>query len=207
MSETSDVASAILALKAIAIIREKDEKSARAEAIRLLGSGIRIVEVSLTTPGALDTIAWLQESEGDPDRHIGVGTVLTPADVDRAKSAGAEFIVSPISSPALLESARQHGLTSVVGALTPTECYNAATAGADFVKLFPATLWSPKEMAGMLQALPALRLVPTGGVTLETAPEWIASGAVALGLGGALRREPAARITERLAALAASPVR
>ncbi|HEU0256355.1 MAG TPA: bifunctional 4-hydroxy-2-oxoglutarate aldolase/2-dehydro-3-deoxy-phosphogluconate aldolase [Microbacteriaceae bacterium] len=202
----SSAAAAIRETKTIAIIREKSEEAARQEATRLLGCGVRVVEVSLVTPGALDVLRWMNDSLHSAGRHFGAGTVLTADDARAAKKAGAEFIVSPISSLALLGAAHEAGMTSVVGALTPTECHEAATGGADFVKLFPASLWSPKDMKGLLQALPTLRLVPTGGVTLDSATRWIEAGAVALGLGGTLRRAGDAAVAALLADLAATSV-
>lgn len=185
----SIVADAIIETKIIAIIRERSEEDARREAERLLDAGIRVIEVSLSTPNALDAVRWMNDTLHQDGLHFGVGTVLEVDDVKRAADAQAGFIVSPISSTGMVEMSRQLGLVSVVGAMSPSECYAAASAGADFVKLFPARLWSPSGAKDLIQALPMLRLVPTGGVRLEDAAEWIKAGVVALGLGGALRSE------------------
>jgi len=137
--------------------------------------------------------------------HFGVGTVLTAQDVQDAAAAGAAFIVSPISSSGLVGAARQLGLASVVGALTPTECVTATDAGADLVKLFPAKIWAPYTVKALLQALPLLKLVPTGGMRMSDAQAWLAAGAVALGIGSGLREVGSAADTRRAIASLARP--
>lgn len=186
---SSAVAEAIVASRIIAIIRERLEEDARREAERLLEGGLRVIEVSLSTPNALGVVQWMNETLHRDGLYFGVGTVLGAEDVRRAADAGARFIVSPVSSNALIDTSKELALVSVVGAMSPSECHVAASAGADFVKLFPARLWSPSGVKDLLQALPMLRLVPTGGVGLDDAADWITAGAVAVGLGGALRRQ------------------
>lgn len=204
MNGSVDVA--IAQSRLIGIVREPTAAAARAEAQRLLDAGIRAVEVSMSTPDALSVVEWLRERIPGDDVHVGAGTVLRADQVDRAADAGAEFIVSPISSGELLVATTARGLASVVGAMTPTECYDAVSSGADFIKLFPASMWNVSSMRDLLQALPTLRLVPTGGVTVANATEWLDAGAAAVGAGGALRRlSDPDRLADFIRGLAAEP--
>jgi len=117
--------------------------------------------------------------------------------------AGARLLVTPTLEPEVISTAQRYGAATVIGTATPTEMLRAQSLGADLVKIFPASQWTPKTLADVLQALPQLRCVPTGGVTLDNAPDWIAAGAVAVGIGSALTRgdDPAARVSTLLAAL------
>jgi 2-dehydro-3-deoxyphosphogluconate aldolase/(4S)-4-hydroxy-2-oxoglutarate aldolase len=200
------VIAAIAESRLIGIVRESTPDEARAEVRRLVDAGTRAIEVSLSTPDALSVVRWMRRDVAGDDVHIGVGTVLSPEQVDQAAEAGAEFVVSPISSTELLAATAGHGLASVVGCMTPTECFAAAAHGADFVKLFPASMWNTGSMRDLLQALPTLRLVPTGGVTVGNAREWLDAGAAALGAGGALRRltDPG-RLADFIRGLAENP--
>jgi 2-dehydro-3-deoxyphosphogluconate aldolase/(4S)-4-hydroxy-2-oxoglutarate aldolase len=190
---TSPVTEAISHGRVVSIVRERSAADARAEVGRLVDAGARVIEVSLGTPGALDVVRWMVGEFAGRDVHFGVGTVRTVADVDAGADAGAAFAVSPLSNGAVVAAARARGLVGVFGAMTPSECYAAAADGSEFVKLFPARVWSPKGLKDLLQALPDLRIVPTGGVSIEDADAWLDAGAAALGLGGALRRERSAR--------------
>jgi 2-dehydro-3-deoxyphosphogluconate aldolase/(4S)-4-hydroxy-2-oxoglutarate aldolase len=187
----------------VAIVRTKDSESALANARLLLESGLRVLEVALTTPGALGVITQLRAEAAD-DVLIGAGTVT---DLDAAKAAieaGAQFLVSPNVRADVIELAGRHGVATIPGCLTPTEMVDAMTAGATAVKIFPAHLWTPSALAGMLEALPQLACVPTGGVSPETAPDWIAAGAVAVGMGASLTKadDPAAQARTLQAAIA-----
>lgn len=185
---TNPVFHAIAQSRLIGIVRESTPDEARAEVRRLADAGVRAIEVSLSTPDAWSVVSWMRRDIAGDEVHIGVGTVLSADQADRSAEAGAEFIVSPISSADLLAASAAHGMVSVVGCMTPSECYAAAAHGADFVKLFPASMWNTGSMRDLLQALPALRLVPTGGVTVDNARQWLDAGAAAVGAGGALRR-------------------
>jgi 2-dehydro-3-deoxyphosphogluconate aldolase/(4S)-4-hydroxy-2-oxoglutarate aldolase len=171
----------------------------------LLAAGARVVEVSLTTPGALSVVEEAATSAGR-DVVLGVGTVLDPTDVRLAHLAGARLIVTPTFDPDVVRCARRYGVASVVGCGSATEMLSALSSGADAVKLFPASTWTPADLKGLLQALPQLPVVPTGGVSLATAADWVAAGAVAVGLGSALSEgdvgETGARIQQLRARLA-----
>ncbi len=190
------VLGALRAQRVMAIVRAGDAEQAYTAATRLVGAGLRVVEVSLGTPQALDAVERLVRRH-DGVAAIGVGTVLDAADVDRAAGIGASFIVAPTLNPAVVTAAAAHGLASFPGCATPSEMWQAAGLGATGVKIFPASLWTPRALADLLHALPGLRCVPTGGVRLDDIPAWLAAGALAVGLGSALAGESAvARVLE-----------
>jgi 2-dehydro-3-deoxyphosphogluconate aldolase/(4S)-4-hydroxy-2-oxoglutarate aldolase len=198
----ADVAGAIRAQRVIAIVRAATAEDAHAAATALLHAGLRAVEVSLVTPGALEVISDLAGTR-HPAAHIGVGTVLRPRQVADAARAGAEFVVSPTFDAEVVSATTARDLLSVPGVATPTEAVRATFLGADLVKLFPASTWSPAVMGDVLAALPDLAFVPTGGVSLDDASAWIGAGAVAVGLGGALTRGEPGDIPGRVSALLA----
>jgi 2-dehydro-3-deoxyphosphogluconate aldolase / (4S)-4-hydroxy-2-oxoglutarate aldolase len=202
----TEAVDAITSSRIIAIVREHSADAAKREVDRLLAAGVRAIEVSLTTPGALDVAGWMMTNKANDDGvYVGVGTVLTAQDVRDAAAIGASFIVSPISSTGLIAACTELGLASVVGAMTPTECVAATDAGADLVKLFPAKNWTLGTLKGLLEALPFLRLVPTGGMRLTEARDWLDAGAVALGMGGGLRGEGSAAQLRRAILSIAKP--
>jgi 2-dehydro-3-deoxyphosphogluconate aldolase/(4S)-4-hydroxy-2-oxoglutarate aldolase len=189
---TQGVIEAITGGRVVSIVRERSASEARGEVIRLVKAGAQAIEVSLGTPDALDVVRWMVDEFAGHGVQCGVGTVLTVDQVHAAADIGARFVVSPIGSNTLVSAARGRGMVGVFGAMTPTECFAAVADGAEFVKLFPARAWTPNGLRDLLQAMPNLRIVPTGGLSLDDADSWLAAGAVALGLGGALRRESSA---------------
>jgi 2-dehydro-3-deoxyphosphogluconate aldolase/(4S)-4-hydroxy-2-oxoglutarate aldolase len=122
----------------------------------------------------------------NPAAIIGVGTVLNPQTATSAIRAGAQFVVSPIFDPAIIEAAHAHDKMCIPGAFTPTEIFAAHKAGADIVKVFPSTSLGPMYFKDVLAPLPQLKLTPTGGVDLGNAADWIRAGAVCIGVGSAL---------------------
>jgi 2-dehydro-3-deoxyphosphogluconate aldolase/(4S)-4-hydroxy-2-oxoglutarate aldolase len=147
--------------------------------------GIAAVEVTMTMPGALAGLEELtRRMPGDV--LIGVGSVLDADTARRAIEAGARYVVSPIFEPEVLEEAHRQGVPAMPGAFTPTEILHAHRAGADVVKVFPAEVFGPAFIRGVLAPMPFLRLMPTGGVTPENVGDWIRAGAAAIGLGSAL---------------------
>ncbi|GAB3311686.1 bifunctional 4-hydroxy-2-oxoglutarate aldolase/2-dehydro-3-deoxy-phosphogluconate aldolase [Epidermidibacterium keratini] len=185
----------------VAIVRTTSTDDARAQVATLLDAGLRVVEVSLTTPGAIEVIA---EYADTPDAVIGAGTVLDTTAAQNVIDAGAQIIVSPDFNEDVVRLAADRDIASLPGCLTPTEMMRATRAGATAVKIFPAHIWTPGALSGMLQALPDLRCVPTGGVSPGSAPDWIGAGAVAVGVGAALTRvdDPAAQARALLASIA-----
>ncbi|MEV2269690.1 bifunctional 4-hydroxy-2-oxoglutarate aldolase/2-dehydro-3-deoxy-phosphogluconate aldolase [Nonomuraea africana] len=172
--------------RVIGIIRASSADLAVSYGTRLAAAGLGAIEVSLSTPDALDAIGTLVAQERDA--LVGAGTVIDPHQAVLAIEAGARFLVCPTLSTEVIRTGNRHGVPVVAGASTPTEIVAALEAGADLVKLFPASQSSPKALRDLLQALPHAPIVPTGGITSATAAEWIAAGAVAVGMGGELTR-------------------
>ena len=148
--------------------------------------GIPIVELTMTVPGAVDVIAQLAKSMGN-DVLVGAGTVLDAEAAQRCLDAGAQFLVSPGFDAGTVQLAKKAGILIMAGALTPTEVITAWKAGSDFVKIFPCgTIGGAKYIKALKAPLPQVPMVPTGGVNLDTAAEFLRSGADALGIGGEL---------------------
>jgi 2-dehydro-3-deoxyphosphogluconate aldolase / (4S)-4-hydroxy-2-oxoglutarate aldolase len=177
--------------RVVAVVRQRNAASALAQARTLLDAGLRIIEISLTTPGAWEAIERLVTLCADRDDVTpGVGTVHTPDEVHRAADLGARFVISPTLSRPVLDAAQERGIATVPGCLTPTEMWQATQWGADAVKIFPASLWTPADLAGMLEALPSLRCVPTGAIGPGEVLQWLAAGALAVGMGSSLTTLP-----------------
>jgi len=159
-----------------------------AGALVLAEEGVEALEFPLTSPGAL---AALSEAAGalDGQAVVGAGTVRNVDDARRAIDAGACFVVSPNVSVPVIEHALAHDTTALPGAFTPTEITVATEAGAELVKLFPAASHRPEFLRQLRAPLPHVGVVPTGGIALEAASEWLAAGAVALGVGTPLTGE------------------
>jgi len=193
--------------RVVAIIRASKAEDARAAAQQVLDTGLGVIEVSLTTPGGLDVIADLRHQY--PDVIVGAGTVLDEATARLAVLAGAQILISPTLVEAVVATALRYGVIALPGCSSPTEMMRALQLGAGAVKLFPASVWTPEDLHGLRQALPQLPLVPTGGVTVETAPEWIAAGALAVGMGSGLTQggpsEASRRVRDLRVALKAVP--
>jgi len=154
------------------------------EAIR--AGGISIVEVTMTIPGAIEVIGQLAKTAGS-DVLIGAGTVLDARTAQQCIDAGAEFLVSPGFDAQTVEFAREKGILVIPGALTPTEIIMAWNAGGDLIKIFPCgAVGGAKYIKALKGPLPQVPLIPTGGVNLDTAADFILAGAEALGVGGEL---------------------
>lgn len=186
----------------IGIVRTDSAEAAVRSARQIWAAGVPVVEVAVTTPGALEAIAELAD-DAPEGCLLGAGTVLDAASARQAMTAGARLLVTPTLAEDVISTARRAGTATVIGTATPTEMLRAQTLGADLVKVFPASQWSPRALADVLQALPQLRCVPTGGITPDDTAEWIRSGAVAVGIGSALTKgpDPAAAVRRLLAAV------
>jgi 2-dehydro-3-deoxyphosphogluconate aldolase/(4S)-4-hydroxy-2-oxoglutarate aldolase len=169
----------------IAVVRARNARQVPALAEALVAGGVIAVEVTMTTPNALDAIRATAATLG-PCGLVGVGTVLDAATAAAAIAAGAQFVVSPICRTDLIAVAHAAGKPVMLGAYTPTEAQQAHEAGADFVKLFPADGLGAGYVKALRAPLPHLRLVPTGGVDLETIPALVQAGCVAVGAGSSL---------------------
>ena len=151
----------------------------------LTGEGVRAVEVTLNSPGALRMIEMIASRLGT-EFAIGAGTVLLQNEVGMVAGAGASFIVSPNRDTAVIETTKRVGLASFPGCFTPSEIVEARAAGADAIKLFPARLISPELLADLRGPLDGIRFVPTGGIGPDRAPEYRRAGAFAIGVGSGL---------------------
>ncbi|MFG3119029.1 bifunctional 4-hydroxy-2-oxoglutarate aldolase/2-dehydro-3-deoxy-phosphogluconate aldolase [Streptomyces sp. NPDC048197] len=200
-----EITRAALAQRVFAIVRSKTYDEASATADTLLSAGITTLEISLTTPFALEAVTTLTRELGE-DAVIGAGTVLDAMSARMAVDAGARFLVSPSLDPEVIRTAHRYGVPVFPGVSTPAEIVRALELGADALKLFPASAYDPSWLTEVRAALPQAPLLPTGGVTVDSAPEWIAAGAVAVGMGAALsegdRDTVAKRAAELLARLA-----
>jgi 2-dehydro-3-deoxyphosphogluconate aldolase / (4S)-4-hydroxy-2-oxoglutarate aldolase len=194
--DREEVVARIRARRVVAVLRCAEPVAVGTAVIE---GGVDVVEVPLNVPGALAAISSLSTSF--PSALVGAGTVMTAADADAALAAGARFLLSPVLRPEVVAAAHAAGAAAAPGAFTPTEIDACMHAGADLVKLFPADRLTPADLRVLLAALPGARLVPTGGITAADAAAWLAAGAVAVGVGGALTRAPE-RAPELLAALA-----
>jgi 2-dehydro-3-deoxyphosphogluconate aldolase/(4S)-4-hydroxy-2-oxoglutarate aldolase len=167
-------------------VRAASAQQAMQAAAAVCAGGIPIVEITMTVPGATDVIAQLAKTMGN-DVIIGAGTVLDAEAAERCIDVGAEFLVSPGFDLATVQFAKQQGILIMAGALTPTEVIAAWKAGSDFVKIFPCgTVGGAKYIKALKAPFPQVAMVPTGGVNLDTAADFIQAGAAALGIGGEL---------------------
>ena len=144
------------------------------------------MEITMTVPGAIGLLETAVRTLAEDGFSVGMGTVLDAETARLAILAGAAFVVSPILNPSIIEVCKRYSVAVISGAMTPTEAFSGWQAGADVVKVFPAGIGGPRFFREMKGPLPQIKLMPTGGVNLETAPEFIRAGAFAVGVGGAL---------------------
>lgn len=175
----------ILSLKVIAVIRMSDPEKLFNVTEAIKRGGVKAIEITLTTPGALDVIREMSAKKS-PDVLIGAGTVLDAETADAAIDAGAEFVVSPVTNFDMIQACRRRDTFVAPGAFTPTEIVAAWKQGADVVKVFPATSVGPKYFKDLKGPLPQIRLMPTGGVSIENAADFIKNGACCVAIGTAL---------------------
>lgn len=169
----------------IAIVRLDSSAELVQAAKAIAAGGVSVIEFTLTTPGALRTIEAAVKELGS-EVLIGAGTVLDAETARAAILAGAEFVVAPTLSTDVIEMCHRYDKVVIPGAYTPTEILSAWEQGADFVKLFPAEVGGPAYLKAVRAPLPQVKLIPVGGVTLETAGPFIRAGAAALGVGSNL---------------------
>ena len=186
----------------IPVIRARSADEAAAAIAAIHKGGVSVLEITMTVPGAVELIR--EVARRAPNALVGAGTVLDPPSAHACIDAGARFVVSPALNLETIAACREADVAVLPGALTPTEVLTAWNAGADFVKVFPANaVGGPSYLKSLKAPLPQVRLVPTGGVNLKTAKDFIKAGASALGVGAdlvdleALRRGEADRLTDR----------
>lgn len=170
----------------IPVLRAKSTKQGRAVVEAMIAGGVTVVEVTMTVPGAIDLLKELKREYGDK-LLLGSGTVTTAEQAQATIDAGAEFVVSPSMHPEVISTTKRNNKISCPGALTPTEAITAWNAGADYVKIFPCSaVGGASYLKALLAPFPHLKVIPTGGVTLQTAASFIQAGARALGVGSDL---------------------
>jgi 2-dehydro-3-deoxyphosphogluconate aldolase/(4S)-4-hydroxy-2-oxoglutarate aldolase len=180
-----EVVAEIERLGVVAIIRMPDPAALRAVVDALAEGGVRALEVTMTVPRAIELIAEIAPTLPG-DFLFGAGTVLDADTVHRAVGAGAQFIVSPVFKPEVVKAAHEDGVPVMPGCFTPTEILAAWEMGADIIKVFPATSVGPGYLRDIRGPLPHIKLMPTGGVSIDNAGDWLRAGAVGVGVGSAL---------------------
>lgn len=184
--------------RVMAIVRYREGGGLQAAVDALLDGGVRTLEVTIDTPGALEVIA---ATAGRDDVLVGAGTVLTPDDVGQVAEAGARFVVSPGFNPDVEAAAQRRNLGTLPGVATATEVMSATRAGVRVAKLFPAGVLGSGYLRELRGPFPAQRFVPTGGVGLDDIAEWLEAGALAVAIGSSLAGRTAPKTAEELVAL------
>jgi 2-dehydro-3-deoxyphosphogluconate aldolase/(4S)-4-hydroxy-2-oxoglutarate aldolase len=169
----------------VAVIRMQKADQLRAVIDALLEGGVRALELTMTVPGAIGLIEELAK-DLPGEFQLGAGTVLDTETARQVILAGAKYIVAPVLNLDVITLCHRYDVAIMPGCFTPTEILTAWQAGADLIKVFPATALGPSYFRDVRAPLPQVRLMPTGGVTMENAGEWIKAGAVAIGVGSAL---------------------
>ena len=184
-TERTTTARRLEQLGVVAVIRLKDPDKVRAVVDALAAGGVRALEVTMTVPRAVELIRELAPTM--PEGFLlGAGTVTDAATAHAVIDAGASYIVSPVFRVDVIAACRERDVPAIPGCFTPTEILAAHEAGAEIIKLFPATALGPQYIKDVRAPLPQVKLMPTGGVTLDNAGDWIRAGAVAVGVGSAL---------------------
>ena len=176
----------LLSEKMMTLVRSNSQSEGQAMADALVEAGVKVIEITLTTPGALKIIEKLLKNK---DLLVGAGTVRTVKDVKKVEDVGASFIVSPDTNEDVIKATKKLKLVSMPGVSTPTEVAIAEESGADILKLFPAAILGPAHLKMIREPFPNNRWCPTAGITLESIPKWFEAGADLVGLGGPLTKD------------------
>jgi 2-dehydro-3-deoxyphosphogluconate aldolase/(4S)-4-hydroxy-2-oxoglutarate aldolase len=183
--QKAEVLKALREIGLVPVLRAESEEQALALASAIAAGGVTVLEITMTVPGAIQVMRHLAKAR--PDILIGAGTVLDAETARMCILEGAQFVVSPALKLATIDMCHRYGVAVLPGALTPTEIVTAWEAGADVVKVFPASaLGGAKYLKSVKAPLPQVELIPTGGVSLATAAEFLEAGAFALGVGADL---------------------
>jgi len=171
--------------KAVAVLRVKEEDKLNKVIQAIYNGGVSVIEITMTVPNAIHLIEKMSQ-ELDENIIIGVGSVLNKQTAEDAIKAGAKYVVSPILKKEIIEIALKYDVPVMPGCFTPTEIYSAFEMGADIAKVFPADVVGMAFFKAILAPMPHLKLMPTGGVSLTNAGDWLKAGACAVGIGSAL---------------------
>jgi 2-dehydro-3-deoxyphosphogluconate aldolase/(4S)-4-hydroxy-2-oxoglutarate aldolase len=191
----------LLSEKMMTLVRSNSQSEGQAMADALVEAGVKVIEITLTTPGALKIIEKLLKNK---DLLVGAGTVRTVKDVKKVEDAGASFIVSPDTNEDVIAATKKLKLVSMPGVSTPTEVAIAEESGADILKLFPATILGPAHLKMIREPFPNNRWCPTAGITLESIPKWFEAGADLVGLGGPLTKDGISGVSKNVLAFRAA---
>lgn len=170
----------------VAVVRASSMEEAEKITDACIAGGVAAVELTFTVPHAEKLIESMADRYQNGEIIIGAGTVLDPETARTAILAGAQYIVSPYFDPETVKLCNRYGIVSMPGVFTPTECVHAMECGADILKIFPGDVAGPAFIRSVLGPLPHALMMPSGGVTVENAGDWIRAGAVAVGAGGSL---------------------
>ncbi len=171
----------------VPVVRAKNAEQAVKISEAVKKGGIKVIEITMTVPGAIEVIKELTEKyREDSDIIFGAGSVLDGETARNAILAGAEFVVGPALDKEMIKVANRYQKPVIPGAMTPTEVVQAMEAGADVVKIFPAALFGPKIIKAIKGPIPQARLLPTGGVSHDNVKEWFKAGSFAVGAGSAI---------------------
>ena len=170
----------------VAVVRANEAETVLDTVDALVNGGLRAIEITLTTPDAIALIQRLSERYSRNEILLGAGTVLEEAEADAAIDAGAEFVISPSIELDVIRVCRERNVTSIPGAYTPTEIRTAVKAGADIVKVFPASIGGATYLRDLAGPLPNVRLLPSGSVSFETVGDFFSAGAYAVAVGSLL---------------------
>jgi 2-dehydro-3-deoxyphosphogluconate aldolase/(4S)-4-hydroxy-2-oxoglutarate aldolase len=187
----------LLSHKLMALVRMDSKDKGQELADVLVAAGIKVIEITLTTPGAEKIIEKLVKNK---ELTVGAGTVLSTKDVKKAENAGAKFIVSPDTNEDVIKASKKLGLISMPGVATASEVAIALDSGADVLKLFPASTYGPSHLKALRDPFPGNLWCPTGGITLGSVDDWFAAGANLIGLGGPLTKGGLDKVNENVIA-------
>ena len=188
MNKREKISASIIDEALVPIVRVHNSKLALPIAKALVAVGIRAVELTMTIPNALDAIRSIDQELGN-EILLGVGTVIDDDTCKAAIDAGAKYVISPITKISIVENAHAMDRPVMLGAYTPSEAQTAYEAGSDFIKIFPADSLGPNYIKALLAPLTHLKIIPTGGVNLDTMESFLAAGSVALGIGSSLLKK------------------
>lgn len=185
-----EIVDKIVELKAVAVIRMEDPSKLIKVAEAIYAGGVSAIEITMTVPNAIETIALASKEIGNKVL-IGVGSIINAEMAQKAIDAGAQYVVSPIFKKEIIEKSHKNEIPAMPGVFSPTEAQIAFESGADIIKIFPADVLGMSFIKGIKAPLPHLKIMPTGGVSLTNAGDWIKAGACAVGVGSALLNKDA----------------
>ena len=187
----------LLSEKMMTLVRSNSQSEGQALADAIVEAGVKVIEITLTTPGAHKIIEKLLKNK---DLLVGAGTVRTVKEVKKMEDIGVSFIVSPNTNEDVIAATKKLNLVSMPGVSTPSEVAIAEESGADILKLFPATILGPDHLKMLREPFPGNRWCPTAGITLDSIPKWFAAGADLVGLGGPVTKDGVSGVSKNVLA-------